>query len=163
MAEEAEEESFETFAGAVRRWLRHEAYGVCRDWHLADDLVQIAMWKIYRSWPRLHPQSGLRAYARQVMVTSFLTERRRSRWRHEVTTSAILDLGESSTGQRAVEDRSVLMAAMLRLGARQRAVLSLRFFEDLSVEQTARILGCAPGTVTSQTVRALETLRRELR
>jgi RNA polymerase sigma factor (sigma-70 family) len=163
MANRANESSFEAFAEAIRRWLRHEAYCICGDWYEADDLVQMSLWKIYRRWPHLQRHVELRAYARRVVVSSFLTERRRSRWRYEFTTSKTHDWGQVATGHRAVEDRSVLLAAMNRLGARQRAVLSLRFVQDLSVEQTARALGCAPSTVTSQTVRALATLRRDLK
>ncbi|AEV87864.1 RNA polymerase sigma-E factor [Actinoplanes sp. SE50] len=162
MAVEADDACFEAFAEAVRQWLRHEAYGMCGDWHEADDLVQTALWKIYRLWPRLCKQGGLRAYARQVVVTSLLTERRRSRWRHELLTSVIIEAGYQPAAQDAVEDRTVLAAAMSQLGERQRTVLSMRFFRDLSVEQTARALGCTPGTVTSQTVRALKRLRQVL-
>jgi RNA polymerase sigma factor (sigma-70 family) len=158
----AEDVTFEEFTLRTRCWLRHEAYRICGDWHEADDLVQMALWKIYRRWSGLDRHSELRGYARQVVVSSFLTERRRSRWRHETTTATIFDRGQSVSDHGAVEDRSVLLAAMLRLGERQRAVLSLRFFQDLSVEQTALVLGCAPSTVTSQTVRALQTLRRML-
>jgi RNA polymerase sigma-70 factor (sigma-E family) len=162
MAVTATDGEFEAFTRATRRWLHQQAYRLCGDWHEADDLVQMAMWKIYRRWPELRRRGELKAYARQVVMSSFLTERRRWRWRHELTTPTVFDLPQVQAGLGAVEERTVLVSAMRQLGPRQQAVLSLRFFEDLSVEQTARVLGCAPGTVRSQTVRALTTLRREL-
>ncbi|MGW4467999.1 sigma-70 family RNA polymerase sigma factor [Micromonospora sp. NPDC004704] len=162
MTNEADDANFEVFAQGIRRWLRYEAYIVCGDWHEADDLVQMALWKIYRRWSHLRRTAELRAYARQVVVSIFLTERRRSRWKHEIMTETIVDYGQLTDSHRAFEDRSLLLTAMLQLGARQRAVVSLRFVRDLSVEQTARALGCTPSTVTSQTVRALATLRRAL-
>ncbi|GAA2697820.1 sigma-70 family RNA polymerase sigma factor [Actinoplanes palleronii] len=146
MADEAHEANFEVFAQRIRRWLRYEAYRVCKDWHEADDLVQMALWKIYQRWLRLRRHTELQAYARQVVMSIFLTERQRSRWRYEITTAAMVDSGPVVNSRHAVEDRSLLSAAMRQLGDRQRAVLSLRFIRDLSVEQTARILGCAPST-----------------
>lgn len=162
MNSDVNEAEFEGFVQAIRHWLRREAYDICGDWHEADDLVQMALCKVYQRWDRLDRRTELGAYARRVVVRSFLTERRRSRWRHEVATLVAADAVLAPGSHTAVDDRALLLPALQRLGARQRAVVTLRFLRDFSVEQTAQALGCSTGTVTSQTVRALETLRRDL-
>jgi RNA polymerase sigma-70 factor (sigma-E family) len=162
MAAGANYMDFEAFAKQIRYWLRREAYDICGDWHEADDLVQVALVKTYSRWNDLSRHDELRAYARKVVFSTFLTERRRLRWRRELTTPIPLDQSKPPNGYDGIDDRSVLLPAMRRLGTRQRAVLSLRFLLDLSVVQTAAILDCAPSTVTSQTARALDTLRRDL-
>jgi RNA polymerase sigma-70 factor (sigma-E family) len=153
---------FEPFARRLRGWLRREAYHICGDWHEAEDLVQVALWKLHREWPSLTKGSGLWAYARRIVLHDFLSERRHSRWRREVLTLVPADDGPSVEQAEGTEDRVTLVLALRRLGPRQRAVVTLRFLADLSVEQTAQRLGCTPGTVTSQTVRALATLREDL-
>jgi RNA polymerase sigma-70 factor (sigma-E family) len=162
MASGVKEKEFEVFVRTIRRWLRREAYGLCGDWHESDDLVQMALWKVYQRWDRLDRHTELGAYARRVMLRCFLTERRRRHWRHEVATHAVPDVVLGPTAHGAIEDRAMLLPALWRLGPRQRAVVTLRLLYDFSVEQTAWALGCVPGTVTSQLVRALETLRRDL-
>ncbi|MFV2009844.1 MULTISPECIES: SigE family RNA polymerase sigma factor [unclassified Micromonospora] len=164
MAHDADEVEFERFVRLIRHWLRKEAYDICGDWHEAEDLVQIALFKMYQHWNRLDRRTALGAYARRIVVRNFLTERRRPRWRHESATTSITttDIALAPTPHTAVDDRVYLSPALRRLGPRQRAVLALRFFHDLSVTQTAHALGCATGTVTSQTVRALAALRRDL-
>jgi RNA polymerase sigma-70 factor (sigma-E family) len=162
MTSDADEMEFEAFVRTIRRWLRREAYDICGDWHEADDLVQVALCRVYRSWDQLDRRAELGAYARRVVVRSFLTERRRSRWRHEVLALVAADAVLAPGSHTAVDDRAMLLPALRRLGSRQRTVATLRFLQDLSVEQTAQALGCTPGTVTSQTVRALKTLRHYL-
>lgn len=162
VANEVAESEFEEFARMIRRWLRREAFDICGDWHEADDLVQVTLWKMYQRWDRLDRRAGLGGYTRRVLVHCFLTERRRPRWRQEVTGLIQTEAHLVSGFQTAVEDRMVLLPALQRLGPRQRAVMTLRYLCDLSVEQTARELGCKPGTVTSQTVRALDALRHHL-
>lgn len=162
MADDVSRLEFDDFARSIRRWLRAEAYHLCGDWFESDDLVQIALCKLQQRWDRLDRHNELGAYARRIVVHSLLTERRRARWRLEVSTPIEADAVANSAAYAAVEDRAVLLPALQRLGSRQRAVLALRFLHDLSVEQTAQTLGCSPGTVTSQTVRALASLRRDL-
>lgn len=162
MTSDVDEVEFETFVQAIRGWLRWEAYEICGDWHEADDLVQVALCKVYQRWNWLDRRAELGAYARRVVVRSFLTERRRQRWRREVQGLGATDAVQAPGSHTAVDDRAMLLPALRRLGPRQRAVVTLRFLCDLSVHQTARALGCAAGTVTSQTLRALESLRRDL-
>ena len=140
--------------------LRTTAYLLCGDWHLAQDLVQLTFTKLYQVWRRVERHESLDQYARRVLLRAFLDERRRP-WRHEVPTQ-IIDAGQAAPGTRSPEDGVVLRAALTRLPRRQRAVLVLRFWADLSVDQTAAVLGCSSGTVKSQTSDALAGLRRVL-
>lgn len=138
--------------------LRRTAYLLCGDWHQADDLTQTALAKLYVAWPRASRADSLDAYARQVLTRAFLDQRRRWWWR-EVPTADLPDLGESDDD---TEDRVVLLRALAQVPPRQRAVLVLRYWEDMAVAEVAEALGCSSGTVKSQAARGLAALRAEL-
>jgi RNA polymerase sigma-70 factor (sigma-E family) len=139
--------------------LRRLAGVLCDDWQRADDLVQATLVALYVHWGRVRAASHPDAYARTVLVREF-TRERRSAWVKRVTLSGgVADSPAASVDHDAVID---LRAAVAALPARQRATLVLRFYCDLNVDQSAQILGCSPGTVKSQTARALETVRRAL-
>lgn len=139
--------------------LRRLAVVLCDDWQRADDLVQSALVKLYVHWGRVRTASHIDAYARAVLVREFIHERR-STWVKRVRLSG----GVTEVPAAAVDHDAVLdvRAAVAALPARQRATLVLRFYCDLNVDQVAEVLGCSPGTVKSQTARALETVRRAL-
>jgi RNA polymerase sigma-70 factor (sigma-E family) len=134
--------------------LRRTAYVVVRDWDLAEDLVQQAMAKLYVAWPRVREDTRM-AYARRTVVNECLSHLRRHR--PETPTETLPD-----HALHPPEPRSDLAGALTVLPARQRAIVALRFLDDLSVVEVAALLGIAEGTVKSQTSRALETLRRHL-
>jgi RNA polymerase sigma-70 factor (sigma-E family) len=139
--------------------LRTTAYLLCGDWHLAEDLTQTVFTKLYQAWQRIERHDTLDRYARRALLNAFLDERRRP-WRREYATlpgSASLD--SVSHDNPGTDERLVLHNALLSLSRRHRAVLVLRFWHDLSVDQVADILGCSPGTVKSQTARGLAALR----
>jgi RNA polymerase sigma-70 factor (sigma-E family) len=139
--------------------LRRLAAVLCDDWQRADDLVQATLIKLYVRWGRVRAASHPDAYARTVLVHEFIQERR-SLWVKRVSLSGgVADPPAAVVDQDAVLD---LRAAVAALPARQRATLVLRFYCDLNVDQSAEILGCSPGTVKSQTARALEAVRRAL-
>jgi RNA polymerase sigma-70 factor (sigma-E family) len=139
--------------------LRRLAVVLCNDWQRADDLVQATLTKLYVHWGRVRAASSTDAYARAVLVREFIHERR-SAWVKRVSLSGRV----ADSPARAVDHDTALdlRAAVAALPARQRATLVLRFYCDLNVEQSAEILGCSPGTVKSQTARALEAVRRAL-
>jgi RNA polymerase sigma-70 factor (sigma-E family) len=150
--------AFSEFAVASRARLRSTAYLLCGDWHRASDLVQEGLLRVYVAWPRLEVAGGEVAYARKAVVSAFLdAQRRRSSTERVTDTHAERGSGEDVAG--AVADRAALMAALARLPGRQRACVVLRYFEELSVQETAAALGCSDGTVKSQTSRALTALR----
>ena len=152
---------FREFALARRAALRRTAYLVGGDWHLADDVVQEALARLYADWPRLVARGTVDAYARKVVVNGVLAHRRRP-WRREIATAGP-DLPDR-VDPGGVDDgtRDALLRALAGLGASQRAVVVLRYWEDLSVEEVARVLGCTTGNVKSQAARGLARLRAAL-
>jgi len=139
--------------------MRGTAYLLCGEWHRAEDLVQTAFTKLYRVWNRVSRHEALDAYVRQVLIRTFLDERRRGWWRRERVSETTTD---RPLAPPAAEDRLVLMEALALLPPRQRAVLILRYWEDLSQDETAALLECSVGTVKSQAARGLERLRNVL-
>jgi RNA polymerase sigma-70 factor (sigma-E family) len=138
--------------------LRRTAYLLCGDWHTADDLVSVALTKLFRQWRRVSAMDNIDAYVRRTMLNAWLDERRRP-WRREQPTGEVPDRRVSGPDSAR---RIALMAYLDELPPRRRAVLVLRYFCDLSVEETADALCCSAGTVKSQTSRALDTLRGRL-
>jgi RNA polymerase sigma-70 factor (sigma-E family) len=152
-----EKQAFEAFvAGSSDRLLR-TAYLLCGDRGHAEDLVQTALLRTARRWRSARRQPE--AYARRVVVNLA-----KDRWRdlarrpREAPIEADVELAEDDD----LLVRDELLRAARELPAGQRAVLVLRYFDDLSVEDTAAALGCTTGTVKSQTSRALERLRAAL-
>jgi RNA polymerase sigma-70 factor (sigma-E family) len=124
---------------------------------LAEDLVQAALERCYAAWPRLRAPDAADAYVRRTIVNTYITWRRKRSW-DEVPRDRLPEAdGIDSIADLA--ERSVVMDALAQLPARQRAVVVFRFYEDLSVRQTASLLGCSAGTVKSQTSHALSKLR----
>jgi RNA polymerase sigma-70 factor (sigma-E family) len=136
--------------------MRGTAYLLCGDWHRAEDLVQAAFTKLYLAWERVSRHEVLDAYVRRIIIHSYLDQRRRGWWFRERVSDA---LPESAGRTDHADDRVVLLRALEQVPRRQRAVLVLRYWADLPVEEVARLLDCAPGTVKSQAARGLQTLR----
>lgn len=148
--------AFAEYFAARSDAMRGTAYLLCGDWHRAEDLVQSAFTKLYLAWNRVSRHEVLDAYVRQILVRTFLDERRRGWWRRERVGG---EGAERPAPPESPENRLVLLQALAALAPRQRAVLVLRYWEDLSVEDTAALLGCSAGTVKSQAARGLENLR----
>ncbi|MDX6228124.1 MAG: hypothetical protein QOI76_1514 [Frankiales bacterium] len=154
----SETAEFEAFVSARAAALRRTAYLLCGDWHQAEDIVQIGLTKLYLAWRRVEKRDGVDAYARQIVVRCALDERRRG-WRRESPTDAVPERAAAPAG---TEDRESLLAALATVPQQQRAVLVLRYWEDVSIAETARILGISEGAVKSAASRGLDNLRREL-
>jgi RNA polymerase sigma-70 factor (sigma-E family) len=139
--------------------LQRLAAVLCNDCQSADDLVQATLTKLYVHWGRVRAASHPDAYTRAVLVREFF-QQQRSAWTKRVKLSGrVHDTPAAAVDLDAVVD---LRAAVAALPARQRATLALRYYCDLNVDQTAEVLGCSPGTVKSQTAKALEAVRRTL-
>ncbi|MEV6816074.1 SigE family RNA polymerase sigma factor [Micromonospora sp. NPDC051296] len=153
-------EGYREYVTARLDSLRRTAYLLCGDWHTADDLVSTALVKLLRHWRRVSAMDNPDAYVRRTLLRVWLDERRRP-WRREDSWAQVPDraVGPAVEG---TADRLAILALLAELPQRRRAVLVLRYFCDLSVEETARELGCTPGTVKSQAARAIETLRGRL-
>ena len=153
-----DEQAFVEFAEAARGRLRRTAYLMCGDWDQASDHVQEGLIRVYVAWPRLTRAGREYAYARKAVVSAFLDHSRR-RSSTEVPTEHDGDVSSGQDVAESVALRSALMSALAGLPQRQRACVVLRYFDDLSVADTASALGCSEGTVKSQTSRALDSLR----
>ena len=151
------DEDFMQFVRDRSLALRRTAYLLCGSWATGDDLVQEALAKIYVAWPRISSPAAVESYTRTTMLRTYLNHQRK--YAREVTLSAV--------PERPVDDRdtalTVTLSGLLReLPSKQRAVLVLRFYQDLSVPQIATELGIPEGTVKSQLSRGLATMRTQL-
>lgn len=153
-----DESTFVEFAQAAQDRLRRTAYLLCGDWDRASDHVQEGLIRVYVAWPRLTRNGGELGYARKAVVSAFLDHARR-RSSTEVVGTPGHDQASAEDVAESVTARAALMQALADLPPRQRACVVLRYFEDLSVADTATALGCSEGTVKSQTSRALDSLR----
>jgi RNA polymerase sigma-70 factor (sigma-E family) len=152
-----DETEFSELVAARAHALRRTAFLMCGDWHQAEDLVQVTFMKLHASWHRIRQQEAFDAYLRKTLLRALIDEKRRARWRREAPTDVLPEVADPAVQPDGVRD--VLVAGLRQLPPGQRATIVLRFFEDLSVDETARALGCSPGTVKSQTSKGLAALR----
>jgi RNA polymerase sigma-70 factor (sigma-E family) len=144
---------FEEFVIARRPALLRTAYLLTGDHHDAEDLVQSALIKVVPRWRRIqdHPEP----YVRQVLARESVNRRRRRRWREVTTDTVPVVTHQDST------DRIALLDDLRRLSPRQRAVLVLRYFDDLTEPDTAAALGISVGTVKSHAREAVARMRQQ--
>lgn len=151
----------EAFAAFVRsdrgRLLSTGRLLTAGDAHLAEDLVQTALTRVYLAWGKVRGDRS--AYARKVLVNCFIDHRRKPSVRREATTGEMPD-GPAPDGPEALDPE--LVRALADLPPRMRAAVVLRHVHDLSIEDTAELLGCSTGNVKSQTARGLDKLRAAL-
>jgi RNA polymerase sigma-70 factor (sigma-E family) len=129
------------------------AYGLTGDQGHAEDVAQAAFARAYASWPRVRRAGDPDAYVRQIVVN----ENRNRFRRHRVTERLTDSPPEAAAADvvRRYDDRSVLIGALQRLGPRQRAVIVLRYWLDLTEHETAASLNCSVGTVVRRFLRVL--------
>lgn len=153
-------ESFTSWAGEHHRALLGFAELISGDFSTAEDLVQIALAKVYLKWGRLSrtDQDPL-AYVRRIVVNENASLWRRAWKRRERPTA---ELPERPTPLTSSDNSDQTWAAVQALPRRQRTAVALRFYADLSVADTAFAMGCSTGTVKTHTSRALATLRTRL-
>jgi RNA polymerase sigma-70 factor (sigma-E family) len=156
---------FERFVAERTDPLLRTAFLVAGDAAEAEDLVQETLFRVARRWPRVAAMESPGAYARKILLNLALRDsRRRSRRRAELATppdARALELADSRAecDLRTVEAQAELIAALNSLPARQRAVIVLRYWDDLPESEVAEMLGCSVGTVKSTASRALARLR----
>jgi RNA polymerase sigma-70 factor (sigma-E family) len=155
------EPDYDEFYVALRPRLVRTAYAVCGDLGVAEDAVQAAFAKAYRSWRRISRLRSPEGYVRRMALNELLDTRRRAHVRHEVVRGELPEAAGRGLDDGALT-HDEMWRAVLSLPPRQRAVLALRYYEDLSEQQIADVLGCRPGTVKSQAAAALATLRTRL-
>ncbi len=149
-------DGFDEFVVSRSPRLLRTAYLLTRDWSTAEDLLQTALAKAWFAWHRLDDDPE--PYVRRILVNTYATWWRR-RWNGEQPTAEPPDLSPGHDPHAEIDTRDQVWQALGRLPRRQRAVLVLRYFEDLTEVETAHALGCAVGTVKSQASKALAKLR----
>jgi RNA polymerase sigma-70 factor (sigma-E family) len=154
----ASAEEFVEFAEVMFPRLRRTAFLLCGDWHTAEDLAQTALAKMFVAWREIRRQDGVHAYANRTLVNAYLAHRRLKR------TGELLagQLPDRPAAVAEPETRMVVLDALATLPPRARAVVVLRYWADLSVEQVADVLDCSTGNVKSLSARALHRLRAVL-
>lgn len=154
-----EQDGFHEYAVTRRSALRRTAYLLCGDWYLADDLVQEALARLFVRWRRVRAKGEVEPYVRRMLINGWLATHRRA-WRREVSTCDVPDRPAHADPDDGTRD--ALFRALNQLQPSQRAIIVLRYWEDLSVDQTAAALGCSTGNVKSQAARGLSHLRLAL-
>jgi RNA polymerase sigma-70 factor (sigma-E family) len=154
------DEQFHRFVLSHRTGLVHTATLLTAgDTHLAEDLVQSTLTKLYVAWPSFRKADNPEGYLRRTLVNALTDERRRWWRRHERT---VADIPERPRREETDGGDDRLRDALRALPPKMRAAVVFRYFYDLDVADTADALGCSVGTVKSQTARALDRLRAEL-
>ena len=149
-------EGFDDFVVTRSPRLLRTAFLLTRDWALAEDLLQTALARAWEAWRRI--EGDPEPYVRRIIVNAYASSWRR-RWRGELPTAELPESADAADPHTGLDDRDRLWRALGRLPRRQRAVLVLRYFEDLSEVEIAETLSCSVGTVKSQASRALAKLR----
>jgi RNA polymerase sigma-70 factor (sigma-E family) len=151
-------EGFTTFVTECSHRLLRAAWMLTGDVARAEDLLQTVLAMAWRKWGAISSTGNPEAYVRQMLFTTYVTWWRR-RWRAEVPTERLPDRGLPERMADEAANRDLINRALAKVSRQQRAILVLRFLEDLSVAETAEVLGCSQGTVTTQTSRAFVILR----
>jgi RNA polymerase sigma-70 factor (sigma-E family) len=153
-------EEFREFVRDRASPLQQSAYLLCGDWHTAQDLVQETLIKAYRHWPRVRRADSPDAYVRGILLNEM-----RDRWRRPERAVPVAQFTAEPPVPDSTDDiarRDRLRQALLELPLQQRMTVVLRYLEDMTQVETAKVLGCSEGTVKSQSSRALGTLRKFL-
>lgn len=150
---------FATYVAARRPALLRFAWSVTGDPHTAEDVLQTSLVRVLARWDSLRDKGAADAYLRRTIVRQHVSWHRQP-WRHgEVSTAHVPDRAGAS-GPSEVAGAGELWALVRELPEQQRATVVLRYYEQLSIAETAAVLGCSTGTVKSNTHRALAALRR---
>ena len=154
----ADDAEFTSFVAAASRRLLRSAYLITGDLAEAEDLLQTALERTYRRWHWVRQKDVPEAYVRRILFTSAVDAARGRRVSSGPLQEELLP-GEPDPAIEGVSGRAALLNCVRALPGGQRAVLVLRYFEDLTEADTARVLGCSIGTVKSQHARAVARLR----
>jgi RNA polymerase sigma-70 factor (sigma-E family) len=162
VARDADADGFAEFVVARERALQRTAWLLTGDWALAEDLVQTALVRSWPRWERIRRRDNPEIYVRKVMVNTWLTWSRR-KWRREQAVACVPDCPVPGDHVTETSIRIAVQQALAALTGRQRAVLVMRIFDDMSEADVARALDLAVGTVKSTTAQALAKLRQDPR
>jgi RNA polymerase sigma-70 factor (ECF subfamily) len=153
---------FDDFVAARSHALLRTAYLLTGDHHHAEDLLQTSLTALYLHWGSLRDPRAAESYVRRSLVTTYTSWWRRRSWRERPTADLPEAHAEVLTTGVTGGDSDEMWRHLGALPRQQRAVIVLRFYEDLSVDETAALLGISAGSVKSHTSRALGALRMRL-
>lgn len=153
----AQDEEFTAFVATAAPRLRRVAYLMCGDWHLAQDLTQTTLARMYASWGRIWRHANLEAYSRRVLMNAVFDQRKR-RSNTEIVLAELPEAAHAGA-QATIELHVTLMTALATLPPRDQAIVVLRYWEDHSVQTVAEILDLSATMVTTRSARALTKLR----
>jgi len=158
----ADEADFRVFVAARSPSLLWFAHALTGDPHTAEDVVQTALARTALAWPRVRRKDNPEGYVRRAIVTTHLNALRRRPWREQPRDfiADVADDADAARPEHELDERDAMWAALSKLPPRQRAVLVLRYYEDLSEADIAEVLGCSRGTVKSQAAKGLSRLRQ---
>jgi RNA polymerase sigma-70 factor (sigma-E family) len=158
----ADEADFRAFVAARSPSLLWFAHVLTGDPHTAEDVVQTALARTASGWSRVRRKDNPEGYVRRAIVTTHLNALRRRPWREQprdfITNDA--DDADAARPEHDLDERDAMWSALSELPPKQRAVLVLRYYEDLSEADIAEVLGCSRGTVKSQAAKGLLRLRQ---
>lgn len=153
---------FAEFAQTRSTTLRRTAFLLCGDWQRAEDIVQTALVKLYVSWHRVHRDGNVDGYVRTILARTAIDEFRRAHRRREQLVDEPPEVPAHQALSENVGNVIDVQRVLDQLPAGQRAVIVLRYWEDLSITETAHTLKISEGTVKSQTAKALASMRKLL-
>src|SRR6185312_8009637 len=153
-----EPQGFHDFVVVRQRALLRTARMLTGDQHAAEGLVQTALERVWPRWDRIVDDGDAYSYVRRVLINTYASAWQR-RWRHEQPTVDFPDTPDAYDGYAVCDLRDAVTRVLPMLPPRQRAIVVLRYHDDLTEEATAALLGCSVGTVKSQTAKALAKLR----
>lgn len=156
------EADFTAYVHARQEALLRFAFLVTADAEAAKDLVQSALTKAFLRWDRISTLEAPDAYVRRIIVNEHTSWWRAAWRRREVTSTPLVEVSTLAAGEQRPHDAE-LWAHIVALSPMQRAIVVLRFYEDLTEAQTAEVLGCTLGTVKTHSSRAMERLRGRLK
>jgi RNA polymerase sigma-70 factor (sigma-E family) len=154
-----EVDEFTSYVSGARDRLLRRAWRLCGNQHDAEDLLQRGLMMLYIRWDGLEHKDGLDGYLLKTMQSLHASDRRAHRWLHEVSVEDPESAAPASEQPVDVDQRLTVLAALAQLGPRQRAIVVMRYLQDCSIAETARLLGCKPKTVSGQATRAVQALR----
>lgn len=157
-----DEAEFVELVPVLGRRLRRTAYLMCGSWSTAEDAAQEGLVRVFLALPRIERKGGIEAYARRCVVSALLDQARRPWRRESPDVLAEQDHADPTDTESLVDQRLAMIQALQNLPSKQRAAVVLRYYDELSVHETAIALQVSEGTVKSQTAKGLANLRSQI-
>ncbi len=157
-----DETEFVELVPVLGRRLRRTAYLMCGSWSKAEDAAQEGLVRVFVALPRIERKGGIEAYARRCVVSALIDQAKRPWRRESPDVLAEQDHADPTDAEALVDQRLAMIQVLQQLPSKQRAAVVLRYYDELSVSETAEALRVSEGTVKSQTAKGLANLRSQI-